>query len=329
MRYVRTGSGPPVVLLHGFASSLYTWKDVLPALAASHDVVAIDLPGFGGSSIPRPLQGASYPGVVLAVMDHLGLRRASLVGNSLGGSVAVAVAAEHPERVDRLVLIDSAGFNFAAGDRPWILRLLAAPGVAALAERLPVRRRLVAAGLRQVFFDDALVTEERIDEYAAPMLRPGAARAAAELLSAPGPPDFAALLARVRAPTLVVWGREDTLDPGGPCPPLRGVDLGAPEVSSSRAAATCRRRSSRPRSRRRYGSSWPPAPGTDYLRSRSSDLSRSRALDVTELSGCSWIRVRSTPRAALLLVPGHVEPGQDEQHLGVVLGDGADARGLP
>ena len=213
VRYVRKGSGPPVVLLHGFASSLYTWKDVLPALAAGHDVVAIDLPGFGGSSIPRPLQATSYPGVVLAVMDRLGLDRASLVGNSLGGSVAVAVAGEHPERVDRLVVIDSAGFNFRARDRPWILRLVAAPGVAAAVERLPVRRRLVAAGLRQVFFHDELVTEERIDEYAAPMLRPGAARAAAELLAAPGPPDFAALITRVRAPTLVIWGREDTWIP--------------------------------------------------------------------------------------------------------------------
>ena len=213
VRYVRRGSGPPVVLLHGFASSLYTWKDVLPALAAGHDVVAIDLPGFGGSSIPRPLQAASYPAVVLAVMDHLGLARASLVGNSLGGSVAAAVAGEHPERVDRLVLIDSAGFNFGAGDRPWLLRLVAAPGVAAAAERLPVRRRLVAAGLRQVFFRDELVTQERIDEYAAPMLRPGGARAAAELLAAPGPPDFGAVVARVRAPTLVIWGREDTWIP--------------------------------------------------------------------------------------------------------------------
>ncbi len=213
VRYVRKGSGPPVVLLHGFASSLYTWKDVLPALAAGHDVVAIDLPGFGGSSIPRPLQAASYPGVVLAVMDRLGLDRATVVGNSLGGSVAVAVAGERPERVDRLVVIDSAGFNFRASDRPWMLRLVAAPGVAAVAERLPVRRRLVAAGLRQVFFRDELVTEERIDEYAAPMLRPGAARAAAELLGTPGPPDFAAQMARVRAPTLVVWGREDTWIP--------------------------------------------------------------------------------------------------------------------
>jgi len=213
VRYVRKGSGAPVVLVHGFASSVYTWKDVLPALAARHDVVAIDLPGFGGSSIPRPLQSASYPGVVLAVMDHLGLDRATLVGNSLGGSVAVAVAAEHPERVDRLVLIDSAGFNFGSGDRPWMLRLLAAPGMGAAAERLPVRRRLVAAGLRQVFFHDELVTAERIDEYTAPMLRPGAARAAAELLGNPVPRDFAAVVAGVRAPTLVVWGREDTWIP--------------------------------------------------------------------------------------------------------------------
>ena len=213
VRYIRRGRGPAVVLIHGFASSLYTWKDVLPALALDHDVVAIDLPGFGGSSIPRPLEGASYPGVVLAVMDRLGLERVSLVGNSLGGSVAVAVAAEHPERVDRLVVIDSAGFNFRARDRPWMLRLVGAPGVAAAAERLPVRRRLVAAGLRQVFFRDELVTEERVDEYAAPMLRPGAVRAAAELLGALGVPDFAALVARVRAPTLVVWGREDTWIP--------------------------------------------------------------------------------------------------------------------
>jgi pimeloyl-ACP methyl ester carboxylesterase len=213
VRYVRAGHGPAVVLLHGFASSLYTWKDVLPALAAEHDVVALDLPGFGDSSIPRPLDAASFPGVVVAVMDRLGLARASLVGNSLGGAVAVAVAGTQPERVERLVVIDSAGFNFRASDRPWLLRFLASPGAAAGLERLPVRRRVVAAGLRQVFFHDELVTEERIDEYAAPLLRPGAASAAAELLGGRPMTDFPGLAARVRAPTLVVWGREDTWIP--------------------------------------------------------------------------------------------------------------------
>lgn len=212
VRYVRKGAGPTVVLIHGFASSLYTWKDVLPALAARHDVVALDLPGFGGSDIKHPLAGASYPAVVLAVMDRLGIERAALVGNSLGGSVAVAIAAEQPQRVSALALIDSAGFNFDPAERPWILRLVAAPGVAAAAERVPMRRRLVAAGLRQVFFRNELVTDERIDEYAAPMMRPGATRAAGELLASAGAP-FAAIAERVRAPTLVIWGREDTWIP--------------------------------------------------------------------------------------------------------------------
>lgn len=212
VRYVRKGSGPAVVLIHGFASSLFTWKDVLPTLAESHDVVAIDLPGFGGSDIRRPLDGAAYPAVVFAVMDRLAIDRAAVVGNSLGGSVAVAMAAERPERVRALVLIDSAGFNFDPGDRPALLRLVAAPGVGEALEKLPLRRRLVAAGLEQVFFDDTRVTEERIDEYAAPMMRPGATQAAAELLTSPGPP-FLDVVRRVRAPTLVLWGRDDTWIP--------------------------------------------------------------------------------------------------------------------
>jgi 4,5:9,10-diseco-3-hydroxy-5,9,17-trioxoandrosta-1(10),2-diene-4-oate hydrolase len=210
LRFVRAGSGPAVVLLHGFASSVYTWKDVIPALAASHDVVAIDFPGFGDSSIPDPLDAATYPATVIDVMDRLGIARASLVGNSMGGSVAVAVAAQWPGRVDRLVLIDSAGFNFEAKDRPFLLRAMASPGAGALMEMLPVRRRLVAAGLRQVFHDDALVTDERIDAYAGPMMRPGAARAAAQVLSR-RMADFP--VARVKAPTLVIWGGDDAWIP--------------------------------------------------------------------------------------------------------------------
>jgi pimeloyl-ACP methyl ester carboxylesterase len=200
------------VLVHGFASSIYTWKDVLPALAQTHDVVALDLPGFGGSDIPRPLAGTIYPAVVFSVMDRLAIDRAALVGNSLGGSVAVAMAAERPERVTALVLIDSAGFNFGSGDRPPLLRLIAAPGVGPALEKVPVRRRLVAAGLAQVFHDDTLVTAERVDEYAVPMMRPGAAQAAADLLGSQGPP-FPPVAARVRAPTLVIWGREDSWIP--------------------------------------------------------------------------------------------------------------------
>jgi pimeloyl-ACP methyl ester carboxylesterase len=230
LRYVRRGSGPPVVLLHGFASSLYTWKDVLPALAAAHDVVAVDLPAHGGSDVPNELPASLFPQVVVGLMDRLGLERASLVGNSLGGAIAIGVAARHAERVDRLVLIDAAGYNFAPGDRPWILRLAGAAGAGPLLARLPVQRRLVTAGLRQVFHDDRLVTPDRIDEYVTPLKRPGDMRALSALLSSTDDLGFPGIVEAVKAPTLIVWGKQDLWIP------LRDAERFAAVLPGSRVA---------------------------------------------------------------------------------------------
>jgi len=210
VRYVRSGQGPPLVLVHGLAASVYSWSEVLAELAKRHDVVAVDLPGFGGSEMPPDLTFAAYPPTVLGLMDQLGLARASLVGNSMGGAAAAAIAADHPDRVERLVLIDSAGLNLAPKDRPAVLRLVGAlPG--AVLERLPVRRALTRLALPQVFFDPRLVTEERFEEYLAPLLRRGAVVSLSSLLSTPhaDAAQFQALLRRIRAPTLILWGRED------------------------------------------------------------------------------------------------------------------------
>lgn len=211
IRYVRAGSGPAVVLLHGIASSIYTWKDVMPALTRERDVVALDLPGFGQSDQPPDLDAARYPAVILGLMDRLGLPKAALVGNSMGGAAAVAMAATRPERVSALVLLDSAGFNLAPGQRPFILRLLAAGPIAPVLERLPVRRPLLRMGLRQVFHDPALVTAERFNEYLVPLIRPGAMASMRSLLlpRSREASQFPDLLTRVRAPALVIWGRED------------------------------------------------------------------------------------------------------------------------
>lgn len=211
VRYVRAGTGPPVVLLHGFASSIYTWKEVLPALAREHEVVALDLPGFGQSDQPVDLSFELYPRVVLALMDRLGLARVSLVGNSMGGAVAIVVAARAPERVEALVIVDSAGYNLRARDRPRLLRLAGAKPMAAFLDRLPVRRLLVRTALRQVFHDQTKVTAERVDEYLAPVLRPGAMAAGRSLLASLR--ERAGLVEelapRVKAPTLILWGSED------------------------------------------------------------------------------------------------------------------------
>ena len=211
VRYVRAGDGPPVVLLHGLASSIFTWKDVLPGLARSRTVVALDLPGFGESDQPPDLQFGIYPEIVLGLMDRLGIARATLAGNSMGGALATALAARHPERVQALVLIDSAGFDRAESERPLLLRLLTTRAGRALFARLPVRGRVLRLGLRQVFHDPTLVTDERFNEYLAPLLRPGASASLVSLLTsrAAAPGTVARLAPKVQAPTLVLWGRED------------------------------------------------------------------------------------------------------------------------
>jgi pimeloyl-ACP methyl ester carboxylesterase len=211
VRYVRRGQGPPVVLLHGFASFLYTWKDVMPALAERHDVVAIDLPGFGASDQPADLTFDVLPRAVLGVMEEIGWSRASLVGNSLGGAVALVVAARHPDRVERLVLVDAAGFNLRPADRPAMVRLVSHPAAEAVVSRLPLRRLLVTLGLRQVFADDAKVTPERIDAYLAVAARPGTLAAVRSLSASStlSPDEVERMVEEIRAPTLVVWGRED------------------------------------------------------------------------------------------------------------------------
>jgi pimeloyl-ACP methyl ester carboxylesterase len=215
VRYVRTGRGPAVLLLHGFASSIYTWKDVIPVLAVDHDVVALDFPGFGWSDQPRDLSFALLRRVVVRLLDQLAMSRAALVGNSLGGAVAIWVAAEEPRRVDRLVLLDAAGFNLRAEDRPAMVRLTSHRRAEPVLRRLPVRRLLVTLALRQVFYDDAKVTEERIGEYLAAASRSGTLASIRSLSASSNftPEAFAEMLRRVEAPTLVVWGEEDTWIP--------------------------------------------------------------------------------------------------------------------
>jgi len=215
VRYVRAGRGPTVFLLHGFGSSIYTWKGVIPALVRSHEVVALDFPGFGWSDQPADLSFDLYPRVVLGLMDRLDVSSTSLVGNSMGGAVAAVVAAQQPTRVDRLVLIDAAGFDLRAADRPALVRLLSHPLAETVFARLPIKRFVVTLGLRQVFHDEKKVTGERTNEYLAAASRPGTLASIRSLaLSRQLRPEaMEQLLRRVAAPTLVVWGGEDAWIP--------------------------------------------------------------------------------------------------------------------
>ncbi len=113
------GEGVPLVMIHGFSLDLRMWDPQLPALAGRR-VIRYDLRGFGRSSLPTPGETYAHADDLIALLDRLDVGRADLVGLSLGGAIAIDTAMLYPERVRRLVLIDSAlaGYPWTAGDGP-------------------------------------------------------------------------------------------------------------------------------------------------------------------------------------------------------------------
>jgi pimeloyl-ACP methyl ester carboxylesterase len=119
--------GPPVVLIHGSGTSSGTWNPVVPALAARHHVIRVDLPGCGQSPPPSSYGVPDQAGRVAALLDELELRQVTAVGHSSGGYVVAALAEQRPELVGSLALISTGPRLDALLPQPAILRMLLAP----------------------------------------------------------------------------------------------------------------------------------------------------------------------------------------------------------
>ena len=115
LHYVRRGKGPAMVLVHGFLGGIEEWDDMVGWLAPHYDVVAVDLPGFGGSAdVAPPGSIAGYGAQVIALLDQLGIRRFTLLGHSMGAMIAQQMALDYADRIKRLVLYGAA----SAGQLP-------------------------------------------------------------------------------------------------------------------------------------------------------------------------------------------------------------------
>jgi len=124
--YRRCGEGPPLLLIHGMAGSSTTWREAMPILARSHDVIAPDLVGHGGSAKPPgDYSLGAFASGLRDLMGVLDVPRATVVGQSLGGGVAMQLAYQHPELVERMVLVSSGGLGREVS---WLLRAAALPG---------------------------------------------------------------------------------------------------------------------------------------------------------------------------------------------------------
>src|SRR6266550_8802524 len=215
-------AGEPIVLIHGVGGWAETWRPVVgPLASAGHLVVALDLPGFGESQAPGRVsyfgpENAFYPRFVLAAMEVLGVSRAHIVGQSMGGAVAYMVAVTAPERTRSLVLVAPGGLGREVA---LYLRACTLPGMGLLA-RLPRSPSAARAALESCYFDVSRITPElyaEAERYGGPSF-PEFVRALAQGLDLGGVRRALRDEGVVRSPTyrgpaLVVWGREDRVLP--------------------------------------------------------------------------------------------------------------------
>jgi len=199
--------GEPVVLIHGFGSSLHTWDLLAPALTDRHLVVRLDLKGFGRSSkYEGDYSPAAQAEVVLALMDHLGIEQAHLVAHSMGTLVALVVTLEAPQRVDRLVLTGAWVYD---EQLPWSLRSSRTPGMGETifglwyAENLEWRFGLS-------FHDpDRWITEDMLLRAQQTLKQPGARAAALATIRALDMPRWETRYGEIESPALLIYGRDD------------------------------------------------------------------------------------------------------------------------
>lgn len=210
---------PAIVFIHGLGGSWQNWIENLLPFAVDHRVVAIDLPGFGASPLPRErITIPGYADLVDRLLAILGIDAAAVVGNSMGGLISAELATRHPQRVERLVLVSAAGLSSADQYQPRVLdafkRLevvltMFTAQAAARSTEVARRRRLRQAGFGIVADAPELLPAPLVAEQIKGAGKPGFLPASEALLTYPIRDRVGAIV----CPTLVVWGTRDKLVP--------------------------------------------------------------------------------------------------------------------
>jgi pimeloyl-ACP methyl ester carboxylesterase len=206
--------GQVVVMVHGFGSSTYSWQNVAPILQAKrYHVYAIDMKGFGWSDKPKASKEIKYDPITLmeevrAWMDALKINNVIYVANSLGGAVGVLMAMEHPDYIDKMVLLDPAGYPHK---KPMVIRLEAVPGAVG-SMKMVLGKWVAKWNLKEVTYNKEWVSQEQIDNYYARLITQGSIDAQVSIIKTLDFDYFDPYLKRVpsiKQKTLLVWGEED------------------------------------------------------------------------------------------------------------------------
>lgn len=216
IHYRTAGSGPPLILIHGILANLFGWRHVFNQLAQNHTVYALDLKGHGLSD--KPASGDYSPfgmaDLIAHFMDAVGIDSAAVIGQSMGGAIAAALAVRHPTRVQRLVLVDAAGYALNYHIMPLLTRVAGSAAAGFVFRHTAPHRGLAARLLRNCYYEpDRTCTPDVVDGYFLPLLTPGASNVITPLARDFGQTSIAHRLKEIQAPTLIMWGQYDAVIP--------------------------------------------------------------------------------------------------------------------
>lgn len=208
------GDSIPLVLLHGTGSSLHTFDSWVETLKKDRRVIRMDLPGFGltGPFPDRNYATDHYVDFLEEFLTHLGIQRCFLGGNSLGGQIAWRYAAAHPDRVEKLILIDAAGYPRNIKSEPIAFKIAGIPILNRILTYI-TPRGVVRSSVENVYHDKTKVDESLVDRYYELSLREGNRQALVDRIRTFNDPEPIELIKGIQQPTLVLWGEEDLLIP--------------------------------------------------------------------------------------------------------------------
>lgn len=211
VHYRVEGQGMPLLLLHGTASSLHTWDEWTRLLTRDFKIVRLDLPAFGltGPRPDRDYRISTYVEFLDEFMDKIGIDSFHLAGNSLGGGIAFVYAANHPDKVGKLILLDPSGFPYK--EQPRIFQLAQNPIFAAAIKKV-TPKSLIRQNIEEVYANDNMVTDLLVNRYYDMLIRKGNRQAFVDRTKIPYENDQD-LLPSIEEPTLIMWGAEDVWIP--------------------------------------------------------------------------------------------------------------------
>ena len=209
VHYKKEGAGPAVVLIHGTGASLHTWDGWTEILSDSFTVYRMDIPAFGltGPALDADYTIDAYVDFIKSFVTDQGIDSFSIAGNSLGGHIAWAYTVMHPDEVEKLILLDAAGYPHEGESTALAFKIANNPILSPMMKYI-TPKSFIEKNMIQVYGDDSKISDELVTRYHDMTLRTGNRQAFIDRVHTHHE-DISERIKEIECPTLIMWGTED------------------------------------------------------------------------------------------------------------------------